>query len=235
MRLVPLINMFTPAPLPQILRNDAVHIWYFNLDRINDQSILSADEKARADRLRIESKRQQFITTRHTTRIILSSYLQTSPELIQFTYNEHGKPFVDGLNFNLSHTDNHAVIAISTNYSVGIDIEQLRTVESYDFIRETAFTDEENKALDELAPEDRQLAFWRCWTRKEAAMKGIGIGFRIAKHLTVSLDNTPRIINNQTKNTDIWNLHEYRLEPDLLITMAVNSNTSEIQTLIYGF
>lgn len=226
--------MFTPAQPPQPLDDNHVHIWYFTTDTEFTTANLSPDELARAERLRIPHKRQQFIASRHITRVILSSYVRTTPEHLHFIYNEHGKPHLNELHFNLSHTEHHAVLAISKNTPVGIDIETIRAIENLDFILQTAFTEHEKNALRKLPTEEQQIAFWRCWTRKEALMKGIGIGFRIAKELTVSITEQPEVIEIQRPQAGKWHLNELQTDNNLLISIASQKHPYAIQTFFYA-
>ncbi|MGE5374287.1 MAG: 4'-phosphopantetheinyl transferase family protein, partial [Bacteroidota bacterium] len=93
----------------------------------------SSDEQARADRFRFEQERRRFIVGRGTLRVILGRYLNSTPEKIKFTYHANGKPSLSNgllqteLRFNLSHSGDMALLAVTQNREVGIDIETLRS------------------------------------------------------------------------------------------------------------
>src|SRR5262249_38435202 len=93
------------------------------------RQLLSPQERARADRFRFEKDRNAFTIARGLLRIILGSYLQTTPSAIEFTYGSRGKPSVVSarpIQFNLSHSGDLAVYAITEGYEVGADVEYIR-------------------------------------------------------------------------------------------------------------
>src|SRR6266508_2666247 len=106
---------------PEISLND-LHIWRVSLDvpwSWNFDEALTLDDRARADRFRFESDRRRFCVARASLRLILARYLKSKPGRLQIELGEYGKPyFVDakatqGLRFNLSHSNDLALIAIS--------------------------------------------------------------------------------------------------------------------------
>src|SRR5262245_7598148 len=100
----------------------AVHLWKCNVEENAVSAhemfrLLSLDERQRAERYRVENARRQFVIARGALRQILGGYLDLSPEALDFGYLEHGKPRlrnenVDGISFNLSHSENICLIAI---------------------------------------------------------------------------------------------------------------------------
>ncbi len=145
--------------------------------------ILSAAELDRASRFRFERDRHRFIHCRAALRRILADYaspwLDANPAQIEFAYNSYGKPAVDGIFFNVSHADRVAMIAVSRSREIGIDVERIDPSFAHEQIPERFFSPREVAALRAL-PESRQLeAFFDYWTRKEAYMKGRGLGFAL--------------------------------------------------------
>ena len=119
-----------PRPSPE-----TVDVWSISLapamspsTRPND--VLSPAEIARAERFVQPKHRQRFITARTALREILGSYLGLPPAAISFRINAHGKPYLDPgptvLQFNLSHSGDWALCAVTTAGEVGIDIERVR-------------------------------------------------------------------------------------------------------------
>jgi 4'-phosphopantetheinyl transferase len=159
-----------------------VDIFCLALDEIvpGADAILSAEEQARAARFRFARDRRRFANCRAQVRTILARYLSINPAQIEFRYNEFGKPAVDGLYFNVSHSHDVAMMAVSQSREVGIDIERIDASFANDNIPERFFSPREVAALREL-PSTLQLdAFFRCWTRKEAYVKARGMGLSLA-------------------------------------------------------
>ena len=159
---------------------DAVDVW--RLDLIvaeEDWEILSPDESERADRIIVEEKRSQRASSRAQLRRILSMYVDAEPRDLRFEYGEHGKPtLVDhaDLSFNLSHSEKVGLVAVSKRVRVGIDVEHAREGRDFSGLAVRFFSAEERDVFGRLPESDRQAAFYRAWTRKEAYLKALGTG-----------------------------------------------------------
>lgn len=173
-----------------ILHENEVHIWKVNLeDNISDieyfRSILSDDEIKRADRFYFEKDRNNFTIARGLLRIILSEYIKLKPEKIIFSYNEFGKPGIEEnlngqkITFNISHSKNLALYAVSQKRNIGVDIEFMREKVLFREIAERFFSDNEIKELFSLPEEIHKEAFFNGWSRKEAYIKAKGKGLAI--------------------------------------------------------
>lgn len=90
---------------------------------------------------------------------------------------ENGKPDIEGICFNLSHSGDKVVCAVSEK-PIGIDIEKIE--EQKGNIAKRFFTDNENKYLNEYEGEDKKREFFRLWTMKESYMKYTGEGMKLA-------------------------------------------------------
>src|SRR5207237_1874899 len=112
----------------------------------------------------------------------LAEYLSVRPHDLSFTYGPFGKPALpprlDGtrLEFNLSHSGDMAVLAISRGPAVGVDVEQVIRVSELDSIASRFFSASEKAALNAVPAHARDSAFYSCWTRKEAFLKALGDG-----------------------------------------------------------
>ena len=80
------------------------------------------------------------------------------------------------LEFNLSHSGDHALLAVSRERPVGVDIEVVRPIRERDSIVSRYFTDAERISFDAVPPPLRDDHFFRLWTRKEAFLKALGVG-----------------------------------------------------------
>ncbi|WP_246663395.1 4'-phosphopantetheinyl transferase superfamily protein [Rhizobium sp. WL3] len=165
----------------------AVDIWNWSLDQsladvVDAHTLLSGDEQGRAQRFLKDVDRRRYIVGRTGLRRILATYLGIEPRAVRFGYNNWGKPELDladrsRLHFNLSHSAGEAMLAVSAHTEVGIDIEEIRPLE--EDIASHFFSGSECAALAALSGGERLVAFYRCWTRKEAFVKAHGAGLSV--------------------------------------------------------
>ena len=118
-----------------------------------------------------------------------------------------GKPYLKdypNLFFNLSHTDNLILIAIA-NSPIGVDVEKNERNADKEAIIKHFFSEKEQQSFFSQPEEQRQLAFVKGWTRKEAILKATGEGLSSMKNYEVSFEpetDTP-IINSKSENNFI--------------------------------
>jgi 4'-phosphopantetheinyl transferase len=168
-----------------------VDIWRINLaeqyDRIQQcRGLLSLDEVQRTDRYIFERDRRRFTVARAAMRDILSRYTGLAAVDLHFAYGPNGKPELAGgleqfnVKFNLSHSSELALLAVTQGFEVGVDIEWINADVATDDIAERFFSASEVQTLKSLPDSQRVEAFFACWTRKEAYMKARGEGFSIS-------------------------------------------------------
>jgi 4'-phosphopantetheinyl transferase len=156
---------------------------------------LSWEERARANRFHFAIHREHFVVARGILRYLLSHYVEIPASRIRFTEGPHGKPELaekPRYGFNVTHSGGLAMYAVSDLREVGIDVEQHREMDDLAGIARRFFAPDEVDALEQLSPEDRQAAFFRCWSRKEAVVKAIGAGLSLPlDSFCVSLGEQP--------------------------------------------
>ena len=140
---------------------------------------LCAQERDRASRFVFERDREIYIVCRGFLRRILGSELSCDPKSVLFEYNSRGKPELSYLHgqsirFNLSHTKGIALIAVAAHRHIGIDIEWRREIDVS--VMESSLTKKEMRLIQALSKEKQSDAFLHYWTKKEACLKGLGIG-----------------------------------------------------------
>jgi 4'-phosphopantetheinyl transferase len=174
-----------PASL-EALSGQQVDVWRIHLDLPLEslrllEKLLSADESARAARFYFPVDRNRFVISHGALREILARYLHCEPHQLSFSVNSHGKPSVKdgGLEFNLSHSGDFALLAIAQDRKIGVDVEKVHTGISADIIGGRYFSKAEMSELQTLPPEQREAAFFVCWTRKEAYIKAQGMGLSL--------------------------------------------------------
>jgi len=129
--------------------------------------------------------RTRFVVARATLRTILGRYLGTAPQEVALACNRHGKPLLDRrvhateLQFNVSHSADLAVLAVTEGREVGIDVEALREVCDADRIAARHFDAAEQATYLALPAPLRREGFFVRWTLKEAYIKARGMGLAI--------------------------------------------------------
>jgi 4'-phosphopantetheinyl transferase len=176
-------------PVDLALLSDDIHVWRASLDQPAAcaqrlAQTLSAEERWRAERFHFERDRLRFIVSRGVLRMILGRYLGIEPGRLQFDYSLHGKPSLakmpnrggGKIYFNLSHSHGLALYAIAQEQEIGIDLEYIRPIVEADQIVQQFFSNRERAMFCALPMNQKQGAFFNCWTRKEAYLKASGRG-----------------------------------------------------------
>jgi 4'-phosphopantetheinyl transferase len=223
-------NQVFPTSIEELSAQPHVHVWRANLDFVDENTeVLSEDEQTRANRFHFEKDRKYFITARVILRKLLGAYLSVSPAQLQFTYAAKGKPELidNALQFNLSHSKNWAIYAISKTMPVGIDIEAIAENREIDNIAQRFFSPEEFLQIKNLQGKDKLRAFYNGWTRKEALLKGIGEGlqYSLAKVVVDLADNISQqtiFLTESSLKKSKWNLYSLTPIEGFAAALAVN-------------
>lgn len=225
----------TPATLQ--LSAAYIDIWFCQLQQLATDinkfyALLTDKECQRAERLKIEWQRQQFVITRGYLRQRLAWLIGTEPKAIAFTYLEHGKPVLNqqqqhsGITFNVSHTQGLALIAISQENSIGIDIETVNRSIDIEKLVQRFFSSAEQAEFNTLPAVLRTRAFFACWARKEAFIKATGAGIAYGlDNFDVTVDpeiQTPQIMTRNSAG--LWSALDLPVGDDYMA--CVVSNTS---------
>lgn len=176
--------LWQSPPTVPLLSPGEVQLWRFPLvvspfELASLNNPLSPDEVQRAARLLDRRKAQAFIVGRGRLRQILAAYLHCDPAALVFAYGDQGKPTLTGspLQFNLAHSGDWGVLALSARTAVGVDIEKIDPALDYAGLAKRFFTASEQAHLFAAPEQQRRRSFYRLWTRKEALLKGEGRGF----------------------------------------------------------
>jgi 4'-phosphopantetheinyl transferase len=168
------------------LQAGEAHVWAVSLKMTEDRlqlftETLSRDELSRAQAFKIEGLGPRFIAAHGALRMLLGRYLNERPEKLAFTLEHRGKPCLAAehsagrLRFNLSHSADLALMAIVNDCEIGVDVEQVREVKELEHLAQRYFHPAE---VDDVmsAGANRNVAFFRHWTAKEAVLKAFGSG-----------------------------------------------------------
>jgi len=172
------------SPSQAHLRAQTVDIWRIDLNLEPGclpalQALLSSEEADQARRFHFERDRRRYLVSHAALRCILGGYLDLSPQSISFRFSRHGKPSLrehGGLYFNLAHSHELALVAVTGLGEVGVDIEHVRPLADMDSIARHSFSEHEYNQLQALPAGQRLQGFFRCWSRKEAFIKALGEG-----------------------------------------------------------
>lgn len=147
--------------------------------RLDD--LLDSGETARSSSFQSEPARRRFIGGHALLRTVLGEFVGVAPQKLRFDHGPCGKPRLasnsaDSVWFNLAHSGELAIVAISATSELGVDVERIRPIPEALKIAERAFDSSSCTVLHETAPEHRDATFLRHWTRLEALAKATGCG-----------------------------------------------------------
>jgi 4'-phosphopantetheinyl transferase len=236
------------------LTADETRVWLVELDAgLESQSqidetepgpelaSLDPDEQARAARFVRARDRRRFARCRAALREILGALLGEPPASLRFRAVARGKPELDLadlpdgqplLRFNVSHSSDLAAIAVCRRNELGIDLEHIRPVSEAERIVASFFSDAEQAEFATIPIEARSIAFIRGWTRKEAILKGLGVGIAglAAKHETgfgtseLGVQFSPALPNSCVGH---WRLWEASPRAGFVATLACQASMAD--------
>jgi 4'-phosphopantetheinyl transferase len=206
--------------------NNDVHIWLIRFNQSEhiiseSDAILSAEEKKRAKRFHFPIDQKRFSVTRTLLKKKLSGIINLPAPYIVFSFSKFGKPELESkspkIYFNVSHSGNLGLVAISDLGPIGIDVEQFRSEMTTADIAKRFFSKAEIESYLSL-PEDQKLqGFFNCWSRKEAFIKAVGKGLSLPLHtFDVSLrpDEHVKLLAVRGQNEDVHSWQLVNLKTD---------------------
>ena len=186
----PPASIWSSPPALLDLASHQVDIWRARLELPADslktlEATLSVDEIKRADRFHFQKDKIRFVAAHGCLRDILARYHHWEPGQLTFSANDNGKPALSTdlserrMDFNLSHSEDLALVAVTWERKVGVDLERIRQGISAQVIARQYFSRSEVAELLGLPSEQREVGFFNCWTRKEAYIKAQGLGLSL--------------------------------------------------------
>jgi 4'-phosphopantetheinyl transferase len=229
-----------------------VQVWETSLDLPPGtiqmlEPVVAPSELDRASRFHFARDRNRFIAGRGFMRMVLGNYLGAKPGALEFIYNRRGKPALGGdhsaagLHFNLSHSEDLALLAISPAGAIGVDVEHVRPMEEVDVLVKRFFSPGEIAAFQTVPAREKFPAFFRLWTRKEAFLKATGEGIaHLLDQVEVSFlpDEPARLLNlpQQLGRAGDWQLHDLAPAAGFAAALAVPVGTAApvCQSWVFG-
>jgi len=220
-------NTWQKTPDTLSLSKDHIDVWLCDLKQLsgdinNFYTILSEDERERADKLKVEDKKQQYIITRGALRQRLGLLTDIEPEDFVFKILEHGKPVLANnrqcadITFNVSHSNDLALIAIAQKQTIGIDIEKINHASDHQALMTRFFSKDEQSEFQTVPDANMAKAFCACWTRKEAFIKAVGDG------VSYGLDKFDVTVDPDKQTPEI-NLHKLSEETWSAVNLPINN------------
>ena len=150
----------------------------------------------------------------------LSEYGYPSDCLNGLSYTEYGRPFLSGaIDFNISHSGEYVVCAISDTAKVGVDIERRRSIELKDF--DNYMTPAQWEAI--YASSRPFEKFFEFWTIKESVLKVDGRGLSLSL-LDIQVDGDKALTQE-----NIWHINRIDLHSDYSCHLATDMKNAPIE------
>lgn len=239
---MPLSIQWTAPSSDLAIHSGVVHVWAWESDCSQKAlhryvQLLSEAEKAQIQRLHFGRDRTWRTICYARRRIILAKYLCIPAVSIAFDKSSGGRPSLTAeantvaLDFNLSHADCVALMAIAIDLRVGIDIEAVRPIDTE--IARSCFSEMKQQSVSRLTEGERLSQFYKLWTQKEAVLKAEGVG--LGADIT-ALDHEPQdhlaIGAHESRQvpgiTQPWNLQELYPAPGYIGAIATSRTPRHI-------
>lgn len=218
----------TPRPL-----DSQIHLYGLILPQSPSElaqlgNCLAPGETKRVGLLKSEQAIKRYISGRGVLREILGGYLGIEAKAVQLAVGEHGKPFLldnqENLFFNLAHSDDHFLLAITTDREVGIDLEMIVSDRPLEDMARMVFSRQEQDQWLRLTSPHRETAFYRCWVRKEACLKACGRGFSLpGNSFDVSSHKEQTAVMTVCCDQKHWHVLDLDMPPHYCAALAVES------------
>lgn len=145
---------------------------------------MSREERAKAMRFWRHDDRDRYLASHAMLRLVLSRYVGALPGELEFEVEGNGKPRLRRepnvhLSFNLAHSGDFALLAVSDAPAVGVDIEELRDDMDVPVLAGSVLSDAEMRVFRDAPAQEQRSLFFRTWVRKEAVLKGCGLGLAL--------------------------------------------------------
>jgi 4'-phosphopantetheinyl transferase len=157
----------------------------------------------------------------------LQQYGYDKTELSKIKYTDYGKPYLEnGLEFNISHTENLVALAINKKYVLGIDVEIIKPIVFENF--NEVMTVNEWQNINEA--KNKTETFFKYWVAKESVIKADGKGLSIPL-LDIKIEDKNKVKYNNKK----WYIQALQLEENYKASLATNqkSMSYKIESIDY--
>jgi 4'-phosphopantetheinyl transferase len=180
------LEQWNHAHEPAPLRAGEVHLWRAQLTPTDAaRAALSSDDWIRAGRFHFERDRERFVASRGILRQVLAQYAGVEANEMEFSTGPFGKPQLADttLRFNLSHSDDLMLLAVTHVREIGVDVEFMKPNVPFETLADHYFDPEDAWDLRLLPASQRPWKFYDIWTTTEAQLKASGLGLALGTHV----------------------------------------------------
>lgn len=219
------------------IESNEIQLWLVENEQISEQSLLddyqqllNPEEQKRFERFVFPKHKKQFLVSRALVRTVLGQYLDQPPESLVFARNAYGKPRIASfdkslpLSFNLSHTNEFSVLAVSQNKDLGVDAEYLTRKVDILKLANRFFSKQECEELALMDVKEFDERFFKLWTLKEAYIKACGMGLAIPlKDFSFSFANNEIEISFSEERDDKaehWQFYQFNFKSKFMLALA---------------
>ena len=185
---------------PPVDRNE-IHLWRASTQLSTTtpsdlEALLSNEERARARQYRRDIDRTRYVASHAMSRLVLSRYVGVPPDALTFSVGTQGKPKLEcdsnsPIFFNLSHSGDLALLAISWDRAVGVDIEEIKNDVDVPALALAVLSESELRMLHAAPAGAQRGLFFGLWVRKEAVLKACGLGLTVEPRRVEITENVP--------------------------------------------
>jgi 4'-phosphopantetheinyl transferase len=220
------------------LSSDDVIIYSIYLPEYNELTkdlvhFLNPEERSRSERYYQNKDRNQFIICRAILKFVLAAHTQLDVTTVHIDYHFNKKPYLSShpsLCFNISHSEDFAVIAISLN-KIGVDIEYISKDFTFTNLLPDIFDNNEVLAIQNAV--NKKHAFYTLWTRKEALVKALGKGIDDDFKNIPSLDGHYFVDSKLLTNKGNWQVYSFELADYYLGAVAFEGLSTISKNLVF--
>lgn len=210
-----------------------IHIYYSYLSEQNHESLLKndlpkfeVDYQEKIKRYRRWQDAQLSLLGRILLFKGIEEIYKDNPHHKVIKHTKYNKPYFDDdiIRFNISHSGEIVVCALSNEHDIGIDIEIVRDIGIVDYKSQMT----ENEWDNIVYSGNMKDSFFDYWTQKEAVIKAHGHGLTIPLQSFEILDNTTKI------NDEKFYLKEMKIDEKYKCYISQKTNISEISIKKYN-
>jgi 4'-phosphopantetheinyl transferase len=194
--------------------------------------VLDEAEQTQARKFKNALLHKRYVEIHGKLRNLLAKTLDQPPEKIRIKKAEHGKPYLSDypeLAFNLSHSADRVMVAIGWNCRLGIDMEICKQRINLSGLVDKCFAEEESAYWTQLPEIQKNEAFYRFWTRKEAFVKATGHGIALGLNQCVINPENPtkflRVPDN-CGQASTWHVQDIDLGEGVYSALVVDKKFS---------
>ena len=199
--------------------------------------ILDEAEQTHAGKLKNTLLHKRYVEIHGRLRNLLAQMLNQRPEEIRIKIGEHGKPYLADhpeLVFNLSHSADRLIIAVSWLCQLGVDIEIGKQRINLSGLVDKCFAEEEATYWNKLPENQKKTGFYRFWTRKEAFVKATGYGIALGlNHCVINPENPTEFLRvpDHCGTASVWHAQDIDLGQEIFCAVVSDKGVASVSLM----